>query len=67
MNTPNRNTVVQMTLDWIAWHGGDVHMGLYDELGHMYFNGHDHILQHVVDGITDRLAQPERQYRLQSQ
>ena len=39
MNTPNRNTVVQMTLDWIAWHGGDVHMGLYDELGHMYFNG----------------------------
>ena len=39
LNTPNRNNVVQMTLDWIKWDGGDLHMALYDELGYLFFNG----------------------------
>ena len=40
MNTPNRNTVVNMTMDWVDWTGSDIE--LHDDwrnLGDVYFNG----------------------------
>ena len=53
MNTPNRNAVVQMTLDWV-----DVMEAVtegVDELGDLYFNGgHEHYHDHWFWGDMNR-------------
>ena len=38
-NTPKRNTVVNMTLDWVACNGVNFDTEFHDELGDLFFNG----------------------------